>query len=168
MTVHQPMLFSAAYSEQLERTRRETQQQAHARPQVLWRRGFHSEGGRAGWGYYLEPAPSGSEAQSSAGEDSEATEGSTAMEDADVGHARVGRRRRRQTRGEKDGTSDCVGECECHCGRRQRHAPDARDRNAGNSPPAPVESLSLTVSHGSSSSSHLHPHAPTLPPQDVE
>lgn len=145
MTTHRPMLFSAAYSEQLERTRRESQQQAHARPQVLWRRGFHSEGGRAGWGYYLEPAPSSSEAQSSAGEESEATEESTAVEEADVYHERAGRRRRRYARGEKDG--------ECECGRRQRHVADARDRNTGR--PAPAEAKSLTVSHGSSSSSHL-------------
>lgn len=141
MTMHQPMLFSAAYSEQLERTRRESQQQAHARPQVLWRRGFHSDGGRAGWGYYLEPAPSSSGAQSSAGEESEATEGSTAVEEADVHHERGGRRRRRHTRDQK------AEDGECECGRRQRHVAEARDRNTGR--PAPAESL--TVSHGSSS-----------------
>ena len=163
--MHQPMLFSAAYSEQLERTRRESQQQAHARPQVLWRRGFHSEGGRAGWGYYLEPAPSSSEAQSSAGEESEATEGSTAVEDTEAGHERAGRRRRRQTRGEKDASTSSAGGCEC--GRRQRHVADARHRNTANGGPAPAD-RSSTVSHGSSSLSHLHVYAPTLALQVVE
>ena len=49
------MMFSAAYSARFEEARRQSQVQE--RPQLLWRRGFHSEGGRAGWGYYLEPAP---------------------------------------------------------------------------------------------------------------
>ncbi|TFK93439.1 hypothetical protein K466DRAFT_642876, partial [Polyporus arcularius HHB13444] len=51
-----PMMFSAAYSARFEEARRQSQEQE--RPKLMWRRGFHSEGGRAGWGYYLEPAPS--------------------------------------------------------------------------------------------------------------
>ena len=144
------MLFSAAYSEQLELEQTRQERQRHARPQVLWRRGFHSEGGQSGWGYYLEPPPPGSRTHSTVSEDSEGTE-STAVEDVDRAHEQAGRRRRRHDRGQKDG-------------RWESRTADAHSRGTGHHAPGD----SLILSHGSSLSFHVDARAPTLAPQDDE
>ncbi len=89
------MMFSAAYSARFEEARRQSQEQE--RPKLMWRRGFHSEGGRAGWGYYLEPAPSaGPSSIDEEGENGEEAEG---VEDGD----------HRQTNGHEDSVGH-VGE----------------------------------------------------------
>lgn len=58
--MHTPLFFSAAQSEAFERARRQSlvQERAEREQQTLfWRRGFHLDENRVGWGYYLE-APS--------------------------------------------------------------------------------------------------------------
>lgn len=56
---YKPIFFSAAHSEAFERARRQ-QEQSHERAQeiLLWKRGFHIDGGRPSWGYYLEVSTS--------------------------------------------------------------------------------------------------------------
>ena len=85
MHERRPLVFSAAHTALFEQARRQSRERVQ--PQFLWKRGFHSEGGRAGWGYYLEPAPS--EASSATESDRERREGSTDAEEdiEDDGHA---------------------------------------------------------------------------------
>ena len=83
ITMYRPMMFSAAHSALFEEARRQSQERVQ--PKFLWKRGFHSEGGMAGWGYYLEPAPS--EVPSTIDEEQEEAEGSAAAKDVeDDGH----------------------------------------------------------------------------------
>lgn len=56
--MYRPLFFSAAQSEAFERARRQSQERAEREQRTLfWRRGFHLDENRVGWGYYLE-APS--------------------------------------------------------------------------------------------------------------
>lgn len=80
-TMYRPMMFSAAHSALFEQAERQAREQAQ--PKLLWRRGFHSDGGLRGWGYYLEPAPS--EGLGTADDDRETGEGSTGGEDVEDG-----------------------------------------------------------------------------------
>ena len=56
---HRPLIFSAAHSTLLQEASRQSRQQPEpsAQPKLLLKRGFYSEGGRAGWGFFFEPAP---------------------------------------------------------------------------------------------------------------
>lgn len=97
------MMFSAAHSALFEQARQQSQERVQ--PKFLWKRGFHSEGGIAGWGYYLEPAPS--EVPSTIDEEQEDAEGSAAGKEVEddgheehrrVGHAGASKRPKFQDR----------------------------------------------------------------------
>lgn len=140
MSAHRPLIFSATYTARLQEADEQArwQREQHAQPKVLLKRGFYSEGGRAGWGFYLEPVPPPQpEPSTSANGRVEETEGGeeervASWEDT-VARQHGNPRRRRQTRA-------------------SRAPPDpASTPNGETSRPTARSMGKLIASHGSSS-----------------
>lgn len=143
-------MFSAAHTRKLQEASRTRDEQAlePAQPKLLLKRGFYSEGGRTGWGYYLEPAsppsPVASSSKHANGDAGWAQEegGAGADEDEDASDARRHGKRRRETRGSRAEA----------CPRRPAHEPRR----------SPTSIRTLIASHGASSAPFLLP--PSQPP----
>ena len=110
MATHRPLIFSAAHSTLLQEADRQSRQrklEPSLQPQLLLKRGFYSEGGRAGWGFYLEPAaispPSDPSSSRLVNGDAERIKdgGEDLVADEDASDARRHGKRRRQTRGSR-------------------------------------------------------------------
>ena len=154
---HRPLIFSAAHSTLLQEASRQSRQQPEpsAQPKLLLKRGFYSEGGRAGWGFYFEPAPTpppeASTSKLANGDANGAAHGGEAAGGAgeDASDARRHGKRRRQARGSRA---------------------DERPSSPDDLPvSAPTPSCSTRIlSHGASSPASLAP-PPNKPlPQAVE